>query len=233
MKIEDMLEKGVKSFGIDIGKNKITKFKEYMQLIKKWNEVTNITAIKKEEDIIIKHFIDSISSSMLIGYKSQSIIDIGTGVGFPGLPLKIIFPELKIVFVDSSKKRTRILENICKNLKISKYLILNDNIENIGHLTEHRQKYDIVISRAVASMSTLIEYGIPLLKQKGRLILYKGLNVENAENALIMLRAKITENVDFILPLSNNSRKIIVVEKMGITPEQLPRKVGIPRKRPL
>jgi len=236
MKIEEILKKGVGKFGITIEHDKILKFKEYLKLIKKWNEVTNVTAIKNEEDIIIKHFIDSISSAMIIEYKDQSIIDIGTGIGFPGLPLKIIFPELKIVFVDSLKKRVAILEDICKSLEIQKYLILNNNIEKIGHLKEHRQKYDIAISRAVASMSTLIEYGIPLLRQKGRLVLYKGPNVENAEKAekaLSMLKSKITENVEFILPFSDNRRKILVVEKMGITPETSPRNVGIPRKRPL
>ncbi len=232
MKIEEILKKGIKEFGIDIEHDKILKFKEYLKLIKKWNEVINITAIKNEEDIIIKHFIDSISSSMIIKYKDQSVIDLGTGIGFPGLPLKILFPELTMVFVDSLKKRATILGNICKNLEISKYLILNDNIEKIGHQKEHREKYDIAISRAVASMGTLIEYGIPLLSQKGRLVLYKGPNVENSEKALITLKAKIVENVEFILPLSNSKRKIIVVEKMGITPDRLPRNVGIPRKRP-
>ena len=234
----EILIEGLSKWNIQITNDQISTFKKFLEVLIKWNEITNITSILSIKEIIIKHFLDSISSSKFIEYSSQKIIDIGLGAGFPGLPLKIIFSDLEVTFVESSKKKSNILKSICKELEIENgIIIINDNIEKLGRDEYFREKYDLSLSRAVASLSTILEYSIPLLKIGGKAIAYKGSNcsteVENSVNALTKLNAVITENTEFHLPFSNYARRIIIVEKTGKTDDYFPRKTGIPRKKPL
>ncbi|NTV45521.1 MAG: 16S rRNA (guanine(527)-N(7))-methyltransferase RsmG, partial [Chlorobiales bacterium] len=223
--------------GIFLTNAQIETFQSYLMTLIKWNKEINLTAIENEKDIIIKHFLDSVSSSKFVNFSNKKVIDMGTGAGFPGLPLKIVFPNIEITFLDSSKKKMMVLDSICSSLGISGYKIVSDNIENIAHDIYYREKYDIVTTRAVADFRILLEYGIPFLKEKGEMIVYKGPNgkaeVENSEKALGELKAKIRETHEIILPFSDYKRTIILVEKIWKTNEKYPRRVGIPRKRPI
>lgn len=237
MNNKEIIFSGLKKFDVFIDENKYILFEKYISEILRWNKSINITAIEDEKEIIIKHFFDSISSSLMIDYNNHKILDIGTGVGFPGLPLKIVFNDMMISFLDSSRKKTKVLEKICNSLNIKNYEIINTNIEIAGKDLNYREKFDFVVCRALSEMNVIIEYGIPFLKINGKLVIYKGPNcqkeVENSDNALNKLNAKIYKNIDIILPFSDYKRKIIIVEKIGKTPDFFPRNVGIPKKRPL
>lgn len=234
----DLLRKGAISFDLDISEEKLDVFEKYCSLILKFNEQINITAITDIDEIITKHFLDSISIYKIVpDIQNKKTIDIGSGAGFPGLPMKILFSEMDIAFVDSSKKKSEILRKICEEIEIRDYIIINDNIENISRNELHRENYDICLSRAVAQLNVLIEYSLPLLKVKGKLIAYKGpgysKEVENATNALNKLNCKISEKAEFKLPFTDNQRSIVVVEKLWKTDNKYPRRTGIPRKKPL
>lgn len=234
----DLLRKGVMALNIDISEEQIDVFENYCSLIIDWNKKINITSIIDIDDIIKKHFIDSISICKIINdLNNKKIIDIGSGAGFPGLPIKILFNSVDITFVDSSNKRSKILKIICDEIGINNFSVINESIENISRNEIYRENYDICLSRALAPLNVLIEYSLPLLKIKGKLIAYKGPNyskeVENANNSLTELNGKIIEKAEFELPFTDLKRSIIVVEKLWKTDNKYPRKVGIPRKRPL
>jgi 16S rRNA (guanine527-N7)-methyltransferase len=231
------LKDGLMEFGISIDSHKVELFKKYIAEIIRWNKEINLTAIDDEKEIIIKHFLDSISSAKFVDYSKKKVIDMGTGCGFPGLPLKIVFPDMEITFLDSSKKKMMVLDSICKSLGISGFEIISDNIENVARNSNHREHYDLVTCRALANLSTLLEYGIPLIKESGVMVIYKGPNiveeVDNSSIALDELKSKIKEKYDITLPYSDYKRSILVVEKIGKTSEKYPRRLGVPKKRPL
>jgi 16S rRNA (guanine527-N7)-methyltransferase len=231
------LEKGLEELGIGYDSEKIELLNLYLSEIIKWNKVINITAIEDEKDIIIKHFLDSIASAKFINYAHKKVIDIGTGAGFPGLPLKIMFPQMEITFLDSSKKKMMVLDSICKSLGIQQVNIFSDNIESAAHNTIHRERYDLVVCRALANFNILLEYGIPFIQVHGRLVVYKGPNineeVDNSAKALDNMKAIIAEKHEIILPFSDYKRTIVEVEKVWITDTKYPRRNGIPKKRPL
>lgn len=234
----EILINGLELWNINLSDQQVKQFEDYIHAIIKWNEKINITSIKSNEEIITKHFLDSISSCQFVRYNEQKVIDIGTGVGFPGLPLKIIFPEIDITFVDSSKKKISILKEICNEIRIvTKVFFISENIENVGKKSVHRKQYDIAISRALDKLNVLLEYAIPLLKINGIFVAYKGpnclLEVENSTNALNKLNSQLIENEQFYLPFSNYQRNIIIVEKKLETDSIYPRRVGITKKRPL
>jgi 16S rRNA (guanine527-N7)-methyltransferase len=161
----------------------------------------------------------------------------GTGAGFPGLPIKLILHDLDITFLDSSQKKMMVLENICQELGIQGYKVLAGNIETIGHDINHRETYDYVFCRALSSLNILIEFGVPLLKENGLMVIYKGQDileeVENSSRALNELQARILEKHEISLPFSDFKRSILMVEKIWKTNGKYPRKPGIPRKKPL
>jgi 16S rRNA (guanine527-N7)-methyltransferase len=227
----------LKTWDIDISMEIIKKFEKYFELLVFYNSKINLTSIIEKKDVFIKHFLDSISSYQIIKYNNQKIIDIGTGGGFPGLPLKIVFPKLLISFVDSSKKKMYVLKEICEKLEVSNCEFISNNIEKIGREEKYREKFDISLTRAIANISTILEYSIPLLKVNGISIIYKGPNVENevdnSYNALKVLDSKINKIHEFVLPFTNEHRKLVVVEKTGKIGEKYPRKEGVPKKRPL
>lgn len=235
--MDNYLVRGSQEFGISLSVDKEAIFKKYLDEIKKWNELINLTSIKEDKEILIKHFLDSIAIAKYIDFSNQKVMDMGTGGGFPGLPIKIIFSEIDITFLDSSNKKMKALEAICNDLKIDKFSILCDNIEKAGQNPIYRESFDIVLCRAISSLNVLIEYGIPLLKVNGLLIVYKGPNiqeeVENSTNALKKLGARISENHSITLPFSDYERNVIIVEKVWKTENKYPRKTGIPKKRPL
>lgn len=216
--------------------NKIMKFYKYMVLIKEWNEKINLTAITEPKEMIIKHFIDSLTIINEMKKKSK-IIDVGTGAGFPGIPLKIYDESLKLTLLDSLNKRTIFLQEVIKELDLHDVEVIHGRAEDFAQIPSYREKYDIAVSRAVAPLNILLEYLIPYTKVNGKIIAMKGSNaaeeIENSYNALKKLNSNIKEYKKMSLPEQNGERYIIIVEKEKNTPKIFPRKAGIPKKNPL
>lgn len=224
--------------GVVLREEQADRFAKYGAALVKWNKQINLTAIQEEEGIVVKHFVDSV-----LAMKSQywtgrgTLLDLGTGAGFPGLPLKIICPELSVVLVDSLKKRVAFLEHIIAELQLQKIEAIHGRAEQLGREARWRERFDCVVSRAVAKMPVLLEYCLPFLKVGGWLMAYKGPagreELRDAEQALQLLGGEIIETNEHCLPGGAGTRIIIVVEKIKATSAQYPRKPGVPEKKPL
>lgn len=219
-----------------INENQELKFKKYLNLLVEWNTKINLTSITEENDIILKHFIDSLTASEYIPDNSK-IIDIGTGAGFPGIPLKIYNETYNITLLDSLNKRVNFLNTVIEELELKNISAIHGRAEEFGHNTLYREKYDIAISRAVSNLSTLVEYMLPFIKKGGLCICMKGPNIkeeiDNSKNALKKLGGKIIKIEDFNLPNTDIKRNIIIIIKILNTDNKYPRKAGIPNKNPL
>lgn len=232
-----LMKKNLENLGeIKITDEQIRKFYKYMILLLEWNEKINLTAIKEPKDIILKHFIDSLTIEKYIE-KDKKIIDIGTGAGFPGIPLKIVRPDIDVVLVDSLKKRVNFLENVIEELNLDKIQAIHARAEEVGQSRKYREQFDYTTSRAVASMNVLSEYTIPLLKLNGISIYMKGTNLdeelEMSKKAICTFGGEIKEIEKFSLSKTDNSRTIILVRKIKQTPIKYPRKPGIAKKEPI
>lgn len=220
---------------IEINENKIDMFYLYMQELLEWNKKINLTAIEDENEIILKHFIDSLTVQKYIK-NSQNIIDIGTGAGFPGIPLAIVNEKSNIVLLDSLNKRINFLNNVIQKLELSNVKAIHGRAEDLAKIVQHREKYDIVISRAVAPFNVLLEYMLPFNKVNSYTIAMKGSNIEEVDisnNALKKLGGKIEKIEKINLANTDIKRNIIIVRKIEETPKKFPRKAGIPKKEPL
>ena len=224
-----------KQIEIELTKEQIEKYYNYMDLLLEWNGKINLTAIIDPKEIILKHFVDSLTIAKYIK-DDEKLIDVGTGAGFPGIPLSIVKENTDIVLLDSLNKRINFLEEIKQNLKLKNITTIHGRAEEFGKNKNEREKYDIATSRAVASLNILLEYLLPLVKVGGRAICMKGSNieeVENAKNALEILGGKIEKIEEITLPNSDIKRNIIIVEKVKNTPLKYPRKPGTPSKEPI
>lgn len=214
----------------------LSKFYKYMNLLIEWNKKINLTAIVKPEEIILKHFIDSLTIDSYI-YENQSLVDVGTGAGFPGIPIKIYRPDLKVVLVDALNKRINFLNEVIEELELRNIETVHSRIEDFGKNSKYRESFDIVTARAVANLSVLSEYLLPLANIDGKCICMKGNEVseecDNGKKAIDILGGKILNIDSFKLPDSDISRNIIVLQKTNKTPSKYPRKAGIPNKEPL
>ena len=220
---------------IEINENKIDMFYLYMQELLEWNKKINLTAIEDENEIILKHFIDSLTVQKYIK-NAQNIIDIGTGAGFPGIPLAIVNEKSNIVLLDSLNKRINFLNNVIQKLELSNVKAIHGRAEDLAKIVQHREKYDIVISRAVAPFNVLLEYMLQFNKVNSYTIAMKGSNIEEVDisnNALKKLGGKIEKIEKINLPNTDIKRNIIIVRKIEETPKKFPRKAGIPKKEPL
>ncbi len=225
-----------KKIDVEIDEKTCNKLYIYMNLLLEWNEKINLTAITDKNEIILKHFIDSFTINKFLK-KGSKVLDIGTGAGFPGLAIKIIRPEIKVVLMDSLNKRISFLNEVIQSLKLNDIETFHSRAEEMAKNNEFREKFDIVTSRAVAKLNVLSEYMLPYTKINGKCICMKGPNVEEevkeSEKAIKILGGKI-ENVDkIILPESNFERNIIIINKISNTPLKYPRKSGTPSKEPL
>ena len=228
---------------IEISDDQINCFEKYYELLIEKNKVMNLTAITDKEDVIVKHFIDSIA---LIPYLTDKgininnklkIIDIGTGAGFPGLPLKIMMPDVKFTLLDSLNKRVSFLNEVIDELKLKDIEALHGRAEDYASNNKYREKYDICVSRAVANLSTLSEYCIPFVKEDGFFISYKAgeseEEINNSKNAIKILGGKINKVEEFVLPGTDASRVFVFIRKLELTDKKYPRKAGVPAKKPL
>ena len=225
-----------KKIDVILDEEQIQKFYKYMELLLEWNEKINLTAIVDPRDVILKHFVDSLTICKEL-QKNKTLADIGTGAGFPGIPVKILRPDLDITLIDSLNKRVNFLTMVIEALKLEKIVALHGRIEDFGKNKKYREKFDYVTSRAVANLSTLSEYMIPLIKIGGKCICMKGSNIDeelkNAEKAVKTLGGKIEKVDTFLLPDTDMGRNIILIKKEKATPNKYPRKAGTPTKDPI
>lgn len=224
--------------GIELTTEQVQQFRKYFEILVEWNEKMNLTAITDEPSVYLKHFFDSISASFYEDFTgSFSICDVGAGAGFPSIPLKICFPNLKVTIVDSLNKRIQFLTHLSKELNLTNVNFVHARAEEFGQKTEHRENYDIVTARAVARLSVLAELCIPLVKVDGRFIAMKAASaldeLNDAKKALQVLGAEKIAEYSFLLPIEDSERTLYVFSKTKSTPKRYPRKPGIPNKTPI
>ncbi len=234
----NILDTAADNIGLSFDDKKYEQFIKYKDLLKEWNEKVNLTAIKDDEGIIKKHFIDSMKIFKFQPLKNaKKVIDIGTGGGFPGIPMKIIKPDIDIVLLDSLKKRINVLEDILYKIDIKDVTAMHGRAEEFGVDPQHRQQYDAVVSRAVANLAVLSEFCIPYVKVGGYFLAMKGPAAEEeikaAKNAISTLGGKLEEVIEVEIEDSDLNHNLVVIKKVKNTPKQYPRKAGSITKKPL
>ncbi|MBC7328491.1 16S rRNA (guanine(527)-N(7))-methyltransferase RsmG [bacterium] len=236
--MQTLLRKGLKDIGIEtsLDEEKEELFYIYLRELKRWNKKFNLTSYKEEDDIVIYHFLDSLLPLPHFPIRKGTLIDIGTGAGFPGVPLKIIEPCFSLYLLESNKKKIFFLKNLQKKLRLD-FQILEGRAEDIARLPQFRENLDMAVARAVAPLPVLLEYSLPFLKIGGRLVSYKGPKAQeelaSSGKALEILGGKIEKIIHCTLPIVGEKRVIIFILKERETPEKYPRRAGIPAKRPL
>lgn len=230
------LKKLAKEINIDVNDIQVDMFYNYMNILLEWNEKINLTTITEQNDVILKHFIDSMTVLEYLK-DSKSIIDVGTGAGFPGIPLAIMCSDKNITLMDSLNKRIKFLDDVKEKNNINNILTIHSRAEDLGRNNKYREKFDVAISRAVANLTTLVEYLLPFVKVGGKCICMKGQDIETevrkSEIAIELLGGKIEKINEFCLPGTDMKRNIIVIRKIKETNNKYPRKAGIPSKEPL
>ena len=239
MNIEEFskeLTKLASKIEIELSLDEIEKLYKFMNLLLEWNEKINLTAITEPEDIILKHFVDSITIKKYIKSENK-VLDMGTGAGFPGIPLKIISSDTNFTLVDSLNKRIIFLNEVCDKLKLDKIENIHSRAEELAKNKKYREQYDIVTSRAVARLASLVEYMLPFVKVGGRCICMKGSNVDEelteAKKAINILGGEIEKVDKFLLPNSDIERNIVIIKKIKNTSSKYPRKPATATKQPI
>ena len=232
----EKFRQGLYNLKLELTEKQIEQFLKYYEMLIEKNKVMNLTAITEYDEVIEKHFLDSISLCQVYDLsKPVKILDMGTGAGFPGMPLKIAFPEIEITLADSLNKRIKFLNEVVAELRLEKVTTIHARAEELARNKEHRENYDLVVSRAVANLSTLGEYCIPFVKMSGNFISYKSGEIEEevdaAGKAIKILGGQIKDVYKF--DLSDQKRSFVTIEKIKTTPKTYPRKAGTPSKEPL
>ena len=231
-------EKDLKALQITLSEKQLMQFITYYEMLAEWNQVMNLTAITDYEEVLKKHFIDSLSLVKVLDLTHDiNVIDIGTGAGFPGIPLKIAFPNLKVALLDSLNKRVKFLNAVIEKLELQEIEAFHGRAEDFARPYMMREKYDLCVSRAVANLTTLSEYCLPFVKIGGFFISYKSEKIEQekqeAGRAIKLLGGKIEKEVELYLPDSDIYRNLFVIKKETACPKKYPRKAGLPAKEPL
>ncbi len=224
----------LEKLGIVLDADKLDKLEKYYQMLVDANNKFNLTAITDKKDVYLKHFYDSILASLVFDSDSFNLCDMGTGAGFPGIVLKIVFPKIRLTLVDATKKKTEFLKEVVSTLNLNDVCVYNDRIENFAYL--HEKEFDIVIARAVARLNILLELASRMIKVNGYFVAMKGSleeEIDEATNALKVLHMEIVETKDLVLPIENSKRKIIKIKKNDDTPKMYPRNFAKITKIPL
>lgn len=234
----EQFQKDLKGLGISLPEKQIAQLIRYYELLAEWNQVMNLTAITEYEDVMKKHFIDSLSLVKAYDMNgASSLMDVGTGAGFPGLVLKIAFPGCRVTLLDSLNKRIQFLNAVINELGLTDVEAVHGRAEDFARPGKLRESFDLCVSRAVASLAALSEYCLPFVKKGGFFIAYKSEKISDeitqAANAIALLGGKVTEKKEFLLPDSDIYRCLFVIKKEKETPKKYPRKAGLPTKEPL
>lgn len=240
VEFKERLNRKLNQFSIVLKNSQLNQFYQYYELLIEWNKVMNLTAITEQNEVITKHFVDSLALIKAmddISMKDYSIIDVGTGAGFPGIPLKIAFPQLKITLMDSLNKRIKFLNEVIEQLDLKEIFAVHSRAEDLGRDKEYREKYDLSVSRAVANLSTLSEYCMSFVKPGGFFISYKSGKIEEellaAKHAIFLLGGKVIEIESFTLNGAEAERTLVKIKKVSELSKKYPRKAGVPGKEPL
>ena len=236
-----LFNQGLEELGIDLSSNQIEQFVKFYEMLVEKNKVMNLTGITEFDEVIVKHFIDSLALVKVIDKDKLaddiSIIDIGTGAGFPGIPLKIAFPEIKITLLDSLNKRINFLKEVSEELGFENIEFIHGRSEDFGRNPQYREKFDLCVSRAVANLATLSELCVPFVKVGGSFVSYKagdcGEEVKESMKAVEKMGGKITNQLEYVVPTSDLNRVLLKIKKEKATPKSYPRKAGTPAKEPI
>lgn len=238
MKDINIIKNKLENLNLQPTQEQLSKLYSFYELLIEKNKVMNLTGITEYEEVIDKHFVDSVSIIKAIDLnKKIRIIDLGTGAGFPGIPLKIIFPNIEIVLVDSLNKRIKFLEEVVEKLQLTDISCIHSRAEDLARNKEYREQFDLCVSRAVANLSTLCEYCIPFVKVGGDFVSYKSgviqEELEQAKYAISTLGGELSEVINFTLPETDIERSFIKIKKNKNTQKKYPRKAGLPGKEPI
>lgn len=231
-------QEDLKSLSLQLTEQQISQFTRYYEMLTEWNGFMNLTGITEYDEVMKKHFIDSLSLVKIFDTSvSCSVIDVGTGAGFPGLALKIAFPQMEVTLLDSLNKRIQFLNAVIEDLGLKGVTTLHGRAEDYARPGQLREQFDLCVSRAVANLSSLAEYGLPFVKVGGCFISYKSEKLSEelaaSKNAIFVLGGKLEKSEEFMLPNSDISRSLVCIRKIQSTPKKYPRKAGTPTKEPI
>ena len=234
----ERLRELAQGYGIELGRRALEAFGVYQRLLIEWNGRMNLTRIVEPDAILVRHFLDSLTCATVTGdLNGLSLVDVGTGAGFPGLPLKILFPEIRLTLTDSVAKKTRFLQAVVDELGMREVTVLAERAEVLGQQAAHREQYDWAVGRSVAHLRVLAEYLLPLTKVGGKMLAMKGGSAAEesaeAQNAITMLGGTAPTSKSIQLPNRDEAHYLLTIEKVAATPAKYPRRVGKPTKRPL
>jgi 16S rRNA (guanine527-N7)-methyltransferase len=236
--MQETLIQGAREMGLELSLEQAEQFEEYYRLLSEANKNVNLTSILEEKEVAVKHFLDSLSCTLVTSFASgMGLLDVGTGAGFPGIPLKIHQPGLRLTLVESVEKKVRFLENLNRDLGLREVTVIHARAEELGRNPAHRENWERVTARAVASLAVLAEYCLPVLGIGGYFVAMKGPKLEEelklAGKALRLLGGSLEKIQGLKLPFTGDERKLVLIRKTGPTPEQYPRRIGVPQKKPL
>lgn len=234
----EQFQKDLLEWDIVLSDRQLEQFLQYYEILTEWNKFMNLTAVTEYEEVMKKHFVDSLSAVRTLDLTGDlTLLDIGTGAGFPGIPLKIVFPNLKVTLLDSLNKRVRFLQTLIEKLELTRIEAFHGRAEDFAKDKNRREQFDVCVSRAVSNMTILSEYCLPFVKIGGKFISYKSEKaeeeIEEAEWAIEQLGGKVEKQVKMYLPNSDIFRNLFVIEKIKATPKYFPRKAGMALKEPL
>lgn len=230
-------KKGLCDLKLELSDSQLEQFLTFYELLVEWNGFMNLTAITEFEEVVQKHFLDSLALVKACDLQDQTLIDVGTGAGFPGIPLKIAFPELRVTLLDSLNKRINFLDTVIDTLGLKQVETVHGRAEDFAKNSSYREQYDLCVSRAVSNLTTLSEYCLPFVKVNGSFISYKSEKLteelKEAGNAITILGGEVKDQVEWTLPDSDIYRNLLVIKKIKNTPGKYPRKAGLPAREPL
>ena len=238
MAINNGLIMGAKELGIVLSDEQVTLFRRYLDLLLEWNQRMNLTAVRDAGLIQQRHFVDSLTCSLVTGdLNGQVLIDVGSGAGFPGLPLKILFPDLKLCLLESIGKKAIFLQAVVDELELSNVRVISGRAEDLGRSTDHRERYDWAVARAVARLRILVEYLLPFVRIGGHVLAQKGRQAEvemsEAGNGISALGGGSPRLIPVQILEQEEPSYLVLIEKIKSTPDKYPRRIGVPAKRPL